>query len=242
MKIIDYKDANNIYVKFEDKYGAIVKCAYREFVNGKVKNPYYPEVYGHGMIGQKYETSINGLQIKESITWRSMLSRVFSKTVKERQPTYNATKCCEDWLLYENFYEWLHEQENFIQWKNGNGWALDKDIISKGNTIYSPDMCCLVPQSINSLFNTHKKTRGSLPIGITFDRDTNKYKAYCNNPLLNNQKVGLGYFENIDDAFYTYKKYKENTIQRIANIEFQKGNITKKCYDSMMKYIVEITD
>ena len=35
---------------------------------------------------------------------------------------------------------------------------------------------------------------------------------------------------------------KENLIKQIAQIEFDKGNITKVCYDAMMKYEVEITD
>lgn len=35
---------------------------------------------------------------------------------------------------------------------------------------------------------------------------------------------------------------KEKTIKQIANKEFTSGNITKECYNAMLKYEVEITD
>ena len=45
-----------------------------------------------------------------------------------------------------------------------------------------------------------------------------------------------------EEAFFAYKTYKEKLIKQIAQIEFDKDNITKTCYDAMMKYKVEITD
>ena len=43
-------------------------------------------------------------------------------------------------------------------------------------------------------------------------------------------------------SFQLYKIRKENTIKQVAKEEYDKGNITKRCYDAMMKYKVEITD
>ena len=37
-------------------------------------------------------------------------------------------------------------------------------------------------------------------------------------------------------------KYKEKVIKRVAQEEYDAGNITKRCYESMMNYEVEITD
>ena len=36
--------------------------------------------------------------------------------------------------------------------------------------------------------------------------------------------------------------HKENLIKQVAKEEYSKGNITKQCYEAMMKYEVEITD
>jgi hypothetical protein len=54
--------------------------------------------------------------------------------------------------------------------------ALDKDILYKGNKIYSPDTCVFVPQEINALFVKNDANRGDLPIGVFYTlTKTNKY-------------------------------------------------------------------
>ena len=45
-----------------------------------------------------------------------------------------------------------------------------------------------------------------------------------------------------EEAFLLYKKEKENYIKQIANEQYNIGNITKRCYDAMINYEVEITD
>lgn len=242
MKIIKYNNANDIFVEFQDTYKAVVHGAYREFKSGKIKNPYFPEVYGMGMIGQKYKIRENDSDIKEYKIWHSMLQRCFHQKTKEKYEYYKNVTCCEKWLLFENFYEWLHEQENFEKWLYGERWALDKDILVKGNKIYSPDTCCLVPCSINSLFTKHDKARGELPIGVYYVKRNNTFKAQCNNPFQNNKRIGLGEYNSPKIAFKKYKDYKEKIIRKVAEIEFAKNNITKECYNAMMSYKVEITD
>ena len=43
MKIIKYIRSDNMYVEFQDSFKYIVKCQYKEFKLGKVKNPYDPD-------------------------------------------------------------------------------------------------------------------------------------------------------------------------------------------------------
>ena len=52
----------------------------------------------------------------------------------------------------------------------------------------------------------------------------------------------LGEYKTPEKAFEMYKIYKEEYIKQVAQEEYDKGNITKKCYDAMMSYEVEITD
>lgn len=239
MKIIEYNDANNVIVEFQDEYRAKVSTAYRHFVKGKVRNPFNLSVFEAGAVGSKYLTKINGKHIKEYVAWCGMLERCFDNKYKEVRPTYQDVTCCEEWLCFENFYEWLHSQENFDKWLNGDRWAVDKDILVKGNKVYSSDVCCLVPINVNSLFVKNDILRNELPIGVR--QSGNKFSAYCQNPFTNKREY-IGIYAIPEEAFCAYKTYKENLIKQIAQIEFDRGNITKRCYDAMIKYKVEITD
>lgn len=239
MRIVEYIDHNNVIVEFQDKYKTKIRIEYSNFKTGQVKNPYHTEVYGVGMVGVKYSVTIDNTITKEYAAWNNMLKRCFDKSLKDRHYTYKDVCCCEDWLLYEKFYEWLHSQENFEQWSISEKWSLDKDILQKGNKIYSPNNCCLIPQNVNKLFTKRNANRGDLPIGVTRRRD--KYISQCDNPFTN-KKEYLGMYRTPQSAFQAYKKRKEDIIKKVAEIEFNKGNITRLCYEAMMNYEVEITD
>lgn len=70
MKIIEYNDNNNIVIEFQDKHRLRVRSTYANFKSGSIKNPYYPSVYGVGIIGTKHPRSVNCKNIKEYETWR----------------------------------------------------------------------------------------------------------------------------------------------------------------------------
>lgn len=241
MKIIEYQNNSNVVVQFIDKYGAIIKAQSGSYKRGQIKNPYAKTVYGHGMIGEKYHTTINNKATKEYTSWRNILKRSFSKQFKLQHPTYQDVTCCDEWLLFDNFYEWLHEQSNFDKWNNNSSWSVDKDIIVKGNKIYSPNTCCLVPQRVNVIFTKRDSGRGELPIGITKTQSGERFVVQCENPLTDKHSY-IGTFDTIEDAFNAYKTTKESIIKQIAKLEFDNQNITKECYDAMMNYKVEILD
>lgn len=239
MKIVEYTNANDIVVEFQDEYKGKVHTNMWSFQKGNVKNPYYPMVLGIGMIGNKYPSKINNSETKEYRAWKGIIYRCFDKKEKEKHKTYREVTCCKEWLLFENFYEWLHSQENFNNWGE-NRWEIDKDILFKGNKIYSPETCCLVPQNVNSLFVNKNNHRGNLPIGIK-KSSKNSFLARCSNPITGEREY-LGSYSTPFYAFLAYKQYKENIIKQVAELEYSKGNITKRCYDAMLKYEVEITD
>jgi hypothetical protein len=194
-------------------------------MTGNIKNPYYPSVYNIGMIGDKYCSTT-----KEYGAWNRMLRRCFDNDTKNTHHTYDDVTCCSEWLLYDNFYEWLHSQENFDKWYNGKKWDLDKDILNKGNKIYAPENCCLVPSRVNCLFRGSSK-KDDLPIGVQKHRK--KYRVNSTKFPARNTTI---------EAFQDYKQYKENLIKQVAREEYENGNITKQCYEAMMRYEVEITD
>lgn len=243
MKIIEYNNNRNIVVEFQDKYKAQVCTTYQNFLVGEVKNPYYPNVFEIGMLGIKYSAKENGRNTKEYTAWFSMLERCYYKKFKGNRRTYEDVSCCDEWLLYENFYEWLHSQENFDKWLNSDRWCLDKDIITKRNKIYSSATCCLVPENVNLLFGKNDISRGDLPIGVTYHKRIGKYNARISKVGANGKyREHIGYYNTPEEAFWAYKKAKESYIKQVAQTEFLSGNITEECYNAMMKYEVEITD
>lgn len=239
MKIIECLDNGGIVVEFQDEHRHRVNSIYSNFKKGSIKNPYYPNVYGAGFIGTKYPRSKNCKNIKEYTSWKQMLRRCFSGKEKERIRAYGNVTCCDEWLNYENFYEWLHNQPNFDKWKNGKRWAVDKDIIIKGNKVYNPDACCLIPQNVNCLFLKREAERGDYPIGVRYTDDG--FLAICRNPFLD-KAVELGCYYTPEKAFQAYKTYKEDVIKQVAEAEYSDGNITEECYRAMINYVVEIDD
>lgn len=239
MKIVEYNNTSDIIVEFQDDYRFRVNTTYSNFKNGQCKNPYTKSVYGHGIVGTKYPVSFNCEAIKEYGLWANMLKRCFYEKTKKRQPAYKDATCCNEWLNYETFYEWLHNQENFDKWYHGKRWALDKDIIVKGNKIYSPDTCCLVPQNVNCLLLKRDASRGDLPLGVRKNGD--KFEANCGNPFTGKREA-LGSYDTVEEAFNVYKQHRENYIKQVAEIEYKSGNITKPCYEALMNYSIEIDD
>ena len=164
--------------------------------------------------------------------WQDMLSRCYNPAMLDRFPTYKDVSVCKEWHTFSNFKKWF--DENFIE-----GYDLDKDLLVKGNKIYSPETCCFTPHKINCTINRCQRSRGSLPIGVHYDKSRDKYHSAL--------KCGMatkfiGRFNTPLEAFNAYKIAKENYIKELAEKYFQEGKITEKVYNALMKYEVEITD
>ena len=133
----------------------------------------------------------------------------------------------------------MREQENYQSLKQQNDINLDKDILVKGNKLYGPDTCILVPRRVNNLLLKSDAIRGKYPMGVHYYPRNKKYGAVEGSRQ--NQRF-LGLCDTIEEAFMKYKIAKEQRIKDVAKEEYEKGNITKKCYDALMNYTVEITD
>ncbi|UGO50751.1 HNH endonuclease [Bacillus phage vB_BanS_Sophrita] len=162
-------------------------------------------------------------------TWHTMIRRCYDKKLQERQPRYIGCTVCEEWLSFQNFGDWY--DENFYTIDDFT-MSLDKDILVKGNKVYSPETCIFVPKFINNLFTNNKNIERDLPLGVIINKKTGKYKAQCSNG--DGVTEYLGYFETQKDAFLAYKTYKENLIRQIA--EKHKEEIPRRLYNVMESY------
>ena len=240
MKIIEYNKYSDIWIEFQDEYKVKIHTKYDEFKKGNIKNPYYPSVYGIGYLGQgKYKVSVNKKHTKAYTVWYSMLQRCYEPYYLNEHPTYRDCIVCKEWLCFQNFCEWFYK---YYYECNGEKMCLDKDILIKGNKIYSPNTCIFVPERINSLIIKCDANRGKYPIGVNWHKATNKFSVQCRIVDKNNKKKQeyLGIYDTIEEAFKVYKNFKENYIKKIAN-EY-KESIPKEVYDALYKYKVEIND
>ena len=139
----------------------------------------------------------------------------------------------DNFKYYPYFKNWCSKQVGF----GNKGWQLDKDILIKGNKIYSEDTCCFVPAEINSLFIKCDRSRGEYPIGVNYHKRDRKYVAKISRFK---EDIHLGYFYTPDEAFNAYKEAKEAYIKEVANK--WKDQIDLRVYEALMNYQVEITD
>ena len=170
---------------------------------------------------------------KEYFLWNDMLRRCYSKTYHSKKPTYIGCEVSDNFKAFSYFYDWCQKQIGF---KN-NGWHLDKDILIKGNKVYSEDVCVFVPNEINTLLCGCNGARGELPIGVTYHKRVKRFAAKIS---INKKRIHLGYRDDPVSAFELYKEAKEQHIKKIANIH--QGEMDSRAYDALMEYKVEITD
>lgn len=228
-EIIEYNSAIDCSIKFED--GTIIKSReYRDLKKGSVRNPFYPIMYGIGYMGiGKYKSNLlNNRKPKVFDTWHDMLKRCYSEESFKKCPTYQICTVSEEWHNFQNFGKWF--DENYVE-----GYCLDKDILVKGNKIYSSKTCCFVPKEINNLLINCNKKRKNCCIGV--NKYKNTFRAQLN---INNKQSGLGVFHTMEEAFAAYKINKEKRIKEKA--EEWKDKITNNVYNALLNYIINITD
>jgi hypothetical protein len=166
------------------------------------------------------------------IMWRSMFHRCYDPKFHERNPTYKGCTVCEEWFYYSNFKKWFYER-----YVRNSNQSLDKDILVKGNKVYSPETCCLVPPRINYLILTTRGKRGQYPIGVHFKDGF--FVAQLNE---NGTIIDLGRHSTPEDAFQAYKRAKEAYIAYQAQLSFVKGQIDERTLNALLNYKIEITD
>ncbi|TWE06421.1 hypothetical protein FB550_102443 [Neobacillus bataviensis] len=235
MVIDEYNNSQDVWVRFPQ--GHLVHCTWQQFVTGSVKNVYDRSVFGVGFIGEgDYKPSIDGVMTPQYLTWIAMMMRCYSTKFKEKQPTYKDCTVSEEWHNFQNFCKWYDKNNYEI---DGYRMHLDKDILVKGNKLYSSSTCVFVPQFINTLFLKRAAKRGSLPIGVKrCSGNPKKYEVQCRS---NSDSRGyIGVFNTPEEAFYAYKEFKENHIKKVA--KEHKDHIPHVLYNAMCNYIVEIND
>ena len=232
-KIVKYNDSGNVEIQFINT-GFETSVQLTNIRNGEIKDPYLPSVFGVGMLGTKYPSKVNGVETKEYMLWKDMLKRCYNDSFKKKNPTYEGCEVSDNFKSYEYFYEWCHKQIGF----DNEGWQLDKDLLIKGNKVYSEDSCVFVPKDINLLLTKRTASRGEHLIGVYWCKKGKAFKAQVSKNKGKQEHLGL--FNTEIEAFNAYKTAKESFVKEQA--EKWKSHIDERAYNALMRYQVEIDD
>ena len=236
-KILKYNDAKDVEIQFI-KTGFETITTLDNIRNGKVKDRLTPSVYGVGVVGTKYPSRANGVQTEEYTLWRNMLKRCYSDDFKKKRPTYEGCEVSDKFKSYEYFYEWCNKQIGFDNDGNGFPFQLDKDLLTKGNKVYSEDSCVFIPSEINLLLINNTASRGEHLIGVYWNKTNKAFRAMVSKNK--GKREHLGYFKTELEAFNAYKTAKESFVKEQA--EKWKDKIDDRAYEALMDYEVSIDD
>lgn len=173
--------------------------------------------------------------MKAKRLWNDMYTRCYNTKLHKRFPEYRGCSICDYWLEdKERFYKWVEKNYYMI---GNEQMDLDKDILFKGNKVYSPETCVFVPHTINTLLLNNKRKRGKYPLGVNYEKAKGKYRAALN---VDGRTIKLGHYNTVEEAFRDYKRHKEALIIVVA--DRYKGKLPDRVYEAMMNWKIEIDD
>ena len=231
--ILDKVNHDKLKIKFINTGFVDIVSIYR-MRNGNIRDKSLPAVCGIGVLGNKYPSWIDGKPTTEYKLWHRMLQRCNYDKFHENNPTYENCTVSDNFKDFTYFHEWCNKQIGFGE----TDFALDKDLLVKGNKHYSEDTCVFIPIEVNSLLTNCGRKRGKYPVGVSYHKHYNKFISSVS--IQGIRLAHLGCFDSAVEAFNVYKQAKESIIKEQANR--WKGWIDDRAYEALMNYEIDIND
>ena len=228
-KVIEYIANQNIIIEFDDDHKHRMRTTAFSLRTGCFKNPYHPNVCGVGYLGAGCHTeNIDRKTDPTYDVWKSMIRRCYSSKSFLKYPSYIGCAVDTSWHNFQVFAEWYKNHEYY-----GLGYHLDKDILIKGNKVYSPKTCLMIPLELNALAINNLHYKKGCPVGVHYNKQKGVYEAQIS---INNNYSYLGAFENSDDALQAYILAKEKHVKEMA-LEWR-DRIDTKAFEALMRWTV----
>lgn len=228
INVLEYENSTRILVE-------IGKTKYQQYVHAgnlislNVHDKFAPSVAGKGIFGD----AVVDVKSQVYTSWAGMLKRCY--TFYEDKPrariNYEGCEVHEDFVYLPDYINWYNKQ--IVEPK----WHLDKDLLVKGNKVYSPDTCVFLPRALNTFLTLRGNDRGPYPLGVTYHERLGKYEASCNR---DGKSVYLGLHLDPSSAFEAYKGEKEAYAKDLA--KRWEGRIDPRACKALMNFKVSIED
>ena len=143
-EVLEHKGYLKCKIRFINTGAVVENISKQHILTGSVKDPLVKTIQGVGFFGiSKYKSrEKDGTKSKYYNTWKHMINRCYNSNENSRNYSYETCEVDSYWHNFQNFAEWMESNYNP---ETMQGWHLDKDILVKGNKIYSPDTCAFVP-------------------------------------------------------------------------------------------------
>ena len=160
---------------------------------------------------------------EKSSRYSNMKARC-GKEYQDRNPRYYGTYMCDEWLEdREAYYKWL--DENYYEVEGEKQMDIDKDILQYGNKQYHPDLCLIVPHSINTFFENIEVGKTN----ITQSLITKKYKVKVYD---NGEWICANNIDTYNRALNIYCDIKQGIL--VSKAKALKDKIPEKVYMALM--------
>lgn len=199
----------------------------------RVKDYMHPTKYGIGYLGAPTINDEDPIKALITRMWNSMMIRCYDpKKLNEAGKSYRNCTISRDWWNLENFKSWCIDQISAGYYQDG--WELDKDLLVKGNTLYSSETCVFLPVRLNQLQQVKKDSEYNWLPGVNFDKSRGKFKSEVN---FDGKRYYFPRRETELESFLEYKELKEKLVQ--ADAENWKGKIHPRAYESLKNYSLD---
>lgn len=225
VRVVDYRNSKDVIIAF--KCGGTKSVYWKDLVEDKVSNPYQLREDGLTYRGYGLNTDYKIMGVNLYDLWDNVCKRTLCTKYKGNRATYEKCTLSEKWYNFQNFLSWA--KCNLI----GEKFQLDKDLLLKGNKLYSEDTCCFLPKEINTALITKRSKSSNLPVGVGVDK-----KRFTARLSKNGEVVRLGNFDDPLKAFSAYKIAKEDYFKEIA-LKY-KDKIVKPAFIALMNRTVDI--
>lgn len=162
-------------------------------------------LYGVGITDVDYIVNKCPFYLK----WQQVIRRCDSTEYTLKRPNLSAD-ISDDWRYFSKFRKWMEEQE----WQNKE---IDKDLLIRGNRLYSAETCLLVDTVVNTFINEFRTKQSDLPIGCS--RQKNGKIIVQVKDWESGQRVYVGTFDSVDLAKRAYYETKHRFAVRLAETQ-----------------------
>lgn len=171
--------------------------------------------------------------------WRGALSRC--NNTNGLSPTYEDCEVSLDWKYFTDFKKWA----TVASFGRPKDLDLDKDILVKGNRIYSPETCVFVPSYVNRVLVDNRSNRGTLPWGVSYSpkdkrSKSERIKPYRVEITSFNKRTWLGNFFTPEEAHAVWQLNKAEAIEKVINKYATEFCFDERVADALMARVIQL--